>query len=108
MNHKTSLSNNQQKVKTNQEVIAEAKHFIEQYYSSIKRINSASHESRCKEIINEIAETETYTLKETELIFGAKLAWRNAPRCIGRIQWSKLQVFRIVLTNFKTMLLKLI
>lgn len=34
----------------------------------------------------------TYQLTETELIFGAKLAWRNAARCIGRIQWSKLQV----------------
>lgn len=34
----------------------------------------------------------TYQLTETELVFGAKLAWRNAARCIGRIQWSKLQV----------------
>lgn len=34
----------------------------------------------------------TYQLTETELVFGAKLAWRNATRCIGRIQWSKLQV----------------
>lgn len=36
--------------------------------------------------------TSTYQLTETELVFGAKLAWRNATRCIGRIQWSKLQV----------------
>ncbi|XP_027562464.1 nitric oxide synthase, endothelial-like, partial [Neopelma chrysocephalum] len=28
-----------------------------------------------------------------ELAFGAKQAWRNAARCVGRIQWNKLQVF---------------
>lgn len=32
-------------------------------------------------------------MKEDEIAFGAKLAWRNASRCIGRIQWSKLQLF---------------
>ncbi|KOB72118.1 Nitric oxide synthase 2, partial [Operophtera brumata] len=41
----------------------------------------------------EVAKTGTYQLTTTELVFGAKLAWRNASRCIGRIQWSKLQVF---------------
>ncbi|KAG7170858.1 Nitric oxide synthase, salivary gland-like, partial [Homarus americanus] len=40
-----------------------------------------------------MAERGTYDLTQTELVYGAKLAWRNAPRCIGRIQWSKLQVF---------------
>lgn len=40
----------------------------------------------------EVMSTGTYQLSETELVFGAKLAWRNAARCIGRIQWSKLQV----------------
>ena len=99
INHKNSLfNNNQKRVKTNEEVIEEAKHFIEQYYASIKRLNSAAHQLRCNEIIKEVEETGTYTLKETELIFGSKLAWRNAPRCIGRIQWSKLQVIFINLS----------
>ncbi|XP_069769355.1 nitric oxide synthase 1-like [Narcine bancroftii] len=26
-------------------------------------------------------------------MFGAKLAWRNAARCVGRIQWTRLQLF---------------
>ncbi|KFV65861.1 Nitric oxide synthase, endothelial, partial [Dryobates pubescens] len=34
-----------------------------------------------------------YQLLEPELVFGAKQAWRNAARCVGRIQWNKLQVF---------------
>ena len=36
--------------------------------------------------------TGTYELTYNELNFGAKMAWRNAPRCIGRQQWNKLQV----------------
>lgn len=36
--------------------------------------------------------TGEYQLNDSELIFGAKTAWRNSARCIGRIQWSKLQV----------------
>lgn len=39
-----------------------------------------------------IAATGTYQLLEPELVFGAKQAWRNAARCVGRIQWNKLQV----------------
>lgn len=41
----------------------------------------------------EIAAKGTYQLRESELVFGAKQAWRNAPRCVGRIQWGKLQVW---------------
>ena len=40
----------------------------------------------------EVAACGTYELTETELVYGAKTAWRNSARCIGRIQWSKLQV----------------
>jgi len=80
--------------RTCEEVIRLAHNFLDQYYASIKRTHSRAHEQRWKEVLHEIKTTGTYELKETELIFGAKLAWRNAPRCIGRIQWSKLQVRR--------------
>ena len=40
-----------------------------------------------------IIKNGTFELKETELNFAARNAWRNSPRCIGRIQWTKLQVF---------------
>ena len=56
------------------------------------RANTAAHEARWKVVQEEVAKTGTYQLTTTELVFGAKLAWRNASRCIGRIQWSKLQV----------------
>lgn len=47
---------------------------------------------RLEEVNKEIETSSTYQLKDTELIYGAKHAWRNASRCVGRIQWSKLQV----------------
>lgn len=58
----------------------------------ICRENSEAHVGRLKEIEAELAYKGTYNLKTPELVFGAKLAWRNATRCIGRIQWKKLQV----------------
>ena len=85
-----SLSNKHQRTK--EDILFQAEHFFTQYFASIKRLNTTTHEKRLAQVRNAIERQSTYTLKETELIFGAKLAWRNAPRCIGRIQWSKLQV----------------
>lgn len=79
--------------RSKEEILVQAKDFLEQYFSSIRRLNSDAHRSRWECVQKEVVATGTYQLTETELIFGAKLAWRNAARCIGRIQWSKLQVF---------------
>ncbi|XP_072944115.1 nitric oxide synthase-like protein isoform X1 [Epargyreus clarus] len=76
-----------------QEVLNDAKDFLGQYFASIRRANTPAHEARWKAVQEEVAATGAYQLTTTELVFGAKLAWRNASRCIGRIQWSKLQVF---------------
>ncbi|KAH8412332.1 hypothetical protein KR009_001346 [Drosophila setifemur] len=74
-------------------VLEHAKDFLEQYFASIKRTSSTAHETRWKQVRQSIETSGHYQLTETELIYGAKLAWRNSSRCIGRIQWSKLQVF---------------
>uniref|UniRef100_Q27571-2 Isoform 2 of Nitric oxide synthase n=1 Tax=Drosophila melanogaster TaxID=7227 RepID=Q27571-2 len=74
-------------------ILEHAKDFLEQYFTSIKRTSSTAHETRWKQVRQSIETTGHYQLTETELIYGAKLAWRNSSRCIGRIQWSKLQVF---------------
>ena len=58
----------------------------------LARLSCAAHEARWKQVRQSIETTGHYQLTETELIYGAKLAWRNSSRCIGRIQWSKLQV----------------
>nr|ACZ60615.1 nitric oxide synthase [Panulirus argus] len=79
--------------RSKEEVLKLAKDFIDEYYQSIKRYNSEQHRQRWEQVTREVADRGTYDLTQTELVYGAKLAWRNAPRCIGRIQWSKLQVF---------------
>lgn len=78
--------------KSKEVVLQQAVDFINQFYASVKREGSKTHKERLEEILKSIKNTGTYELKETELCFGARTAWRNAPRCIGRIQWSKLQV----------------
>jgi nitric-oxide synthase len=80
-------------LRTPQEVLKHAKDFLDQYFTSIRRASSPAHTSRWEQVQKEVNTTGTYQLTETELIYGAKLAWRNSVRCIGRIQWSKLQVF---------------
>ncbi|XP_052074067.1 nitric oxide synthase, inducible-like [Mytilus californianus] len=76
-----------------EELLLQAKDFIQQYYIAIKSNDSIEHKERWTEVENSIVNTGTYHLTLKELIFGAKQAWRNAPRCIGRIQWSNLQIF---------------
>lgn len=61
-------------------------------FNLIKRYELAPHHVRWAEVRAAIEKSGTYDLTEIELNYGAKLAWRNAPRCIGRGQWSKLQV----------------
>ena len=68
--------------RTVDEIKNNVKNFFEQYYSLIKQLNSESHQQRINEINKELDTTSTYFLKETELIFGAKLAWRNASRLL--------------------------
>uniref|UniRef100_A0A034WS92 Nitric oxide synthase n=1 Tax=Bactrocera dorsalis TaxID=27457 RepID=A0A034WS92_BACDO len=74
-------------------VMEHAKDFLDQYFTSIKRASSVAHDTRWKQVRQNIESSGSFQLTETELIYGAKLAWRNSSRCIGRIQWSKLQVF---------------
>ncbi|EAW51049.1 nitric oxide synthase 2A (inducible, hepatocytes), isoform CRA_b, partial [Homo sapiens] len=56
------------------------------------RAKIEEHLARVEAVTKEIETTGTYQLTGDELIFATKQAWRNAPRCIGRIQWSNLQV----------------
>src|SRR5450755_3534000 len=47
---------------------------------------------RLKEIRREIRLTGTYQHTLEELEFGARVAWRNSGRCIGRLYWKSLKV----------------
>ncbi|MEW2121511.1 nitric oxide synthase oxygenase [Streptomyces sp. NPDC005474] len=47
---------------------------------------------RLAEVRRQIDETGTYRHTPEELAFGARVAWRNSARCIGRLYWQSLQV----------------
>ncbi|MEU4998606.1 nitric oxide synthase oxygenase [Streptomyces sp. NPDC021622] len=47
---------------------------------------------RMARVFAEIAAGGTYRHTPDELVFGARLAWRNAARCIGRLYWRSLRV----------------
>lgn len=73
-------------------LLHEAKQFINQCYNELS-LSKELQENRMKEIIDEIEETGTYTHTKTELVHGAKMAWRNSNRCVGRLLWHTLEVF---------------
>ncbi|MFD7593392.1 nitric oxide synthase oxygenase [Kitasatospora sp. NPDC059812] len=47
---------------------------------------------RIRAVLDEIERTGSYEHTPAELAYGAKLAWRNAARCIGRLYWRSLVV----------------
>ncbi|XP_054717467.1 nitric oxide synthase, inducible-like [Uloborus diversus] len=78
--------------RSTEEILEEASKFLEQYIASSKSSTADDFHNRMNQIQLEVRTTGTYQLTFEELTFGAKLAWRNASRCIGRIQWNKLEV----------------
>ncbi|WP_051111167.1 nitric oxide synthase oxygenase [Rhodococcus rhodnii] len=48
--------------------------------------------SRAREALEEFATTGTYTHTAEELLVGAKIAWRNHARCVGRKHWRTLEL----------------
>uniref|UniRef100_A0A6I8PS58 Nitric oxide synthase n=1 Tax=Ornithorhynchus anatinus TaxID=9258 RepID=A0A6I8PS58_ORNAN len=93
MNPKTLVRGPRDRPTPREELLPQAIEFINQYYGSFKEAKIEQHLARVEAVTKEIETTATYQLKEEELIYATKQAWRNAPRCIGRIQWSNLQVF---------------
>eukprot|EP00794_Sanderia_malayensis_P014340 gene14340-15836_t len=81
------------KMRPKDEVKRDAVEFLKNYYKSVKKEDSQEEEERIAAALKEIEQSGTYELDVKELIYGAKTAWRNAARCIGRIQWNKLQLF---------------
>lgn len=69
----------------------EAEHF----YNEVAAELHWSHEKKEKclfRVKTEITATGSYTHSSEELEIGAKLAWRNSAKCVGRIAWNTLLV----------------
>ncbi|MFD1927026.1 nitric oxide synthase oxygenase [Sporosarcina siberiensis] len=79
-----------QSIKTN-ELLMEATHFINLCYDELG-ISKENQLKRIEEINTEIHTTGTYSHKTIELTHGAKMAWRNSNRCIGRLLWNTLHI----------------
>ncbi|MEM1123588.1 MAG: nitric oxide synthase oxygenase, partial [Bacteroidota bacterium] len=78
--------------------LLEAKTYLQNYYKA-NDLNGFSQ--RWRNVEAEVLETGTYWQTKEELEFGAKVAWRNSNRCIGRLFWKTLKVldFRHVKTE---------
>jgi len=68
----------------------EAEEFLRQCYLENPKLGPV--EPRLAIVRAQIAATGGYVHTTEELAYGAKMAWRNASRCIGRLYWKSLQV----------------
>ena len=68
----------------------EADDFLRQCYLENPRLGPV--EPRLAIVRAQIAATGSYVHTTEELGYGAKMAWRNASRCIGRLYWRSLVV----------------
>lgn len=71
-------------------VLLEAIDYLRLFYQ--EQSPASQLQERLAEIILEYRLQRTYEQTEAELIYGAKVAWRNSSRCIGRIFWESLIV----------------
>jgi nitric-oxide synthase len=70
-------------------LIASAEQFITQFHYE-NRVGPPDW--RLRLVRREIETTGTYRHTSAELEFGARVAWRNSSRCIGRLYWRSLRV----------------
>ncbi|GAA3541786.1 nitric oxide synthase oxygenase [Kribbella ginsengisoli] len=71
-------------------VRAAAEEFLTLFYAENPQAGSIG--PRMAAVGREIDRTGTYWHTTEELTFGARVAWRNNARCIGRLYWHSLQV----------------
>lgn len=71
-------------------VAEEARAYLAQFFR--EKGAPSAFAARWAQVSAEIERTGTYVQTYDELSFGAKLAWRNSTRCIGRLFWNGLKV----------------
>src|SRR5665647_1263218 len=73
-------------------ILSEAEKFIQTSYGELGK-SPIEVENRLQEIRQVIAAQGTYEHTYEELKHGAKMAWRNSNKCIGRLFWDMLEVY---------------
>lgn len=71
---------------------AEAESFLRVCYAELRKSENEM-KRRLAEIEGELERDGVYAHTYEEAAHGAKMAWRNANRCIGRLFWNRLHVF---------------
>ncbi|MYS82626.1 nitric oxide synthase oxygenase [Streptomyces sp. SID5474] len=69
---------------------ARALAFLERFHRETG--SPVDRDARRREIVEQIRDTGTYIHTSAELVWGARVAWRNSARCIGRLYWNSLVV----------------
>ncbi|MCG5212014.1 nitric oxide synthase oxygenase [Streptosporangium sp. KLBMP 9127] len=70
--------------------LAAAGEFLKLFY--LENPQAGSIRPRVREVRAQIDDTGTYTHTPQELAYGARVAWRNSSRCIGRLYWKSMRV----------------
>ncbi|MFI7125196.1 nitric oxide synthase oxygenase [Nonomuraea sp. NPDC050153] len=68
----------------------EAERFIRLFHAENPKAGGLH--ARLRDVSRDVARQGTYTHTYEELEFGARVAWRNSNRCIGRLYWRSLKV----------------
>lgn len=69
----------------------EARAFLDAFHDAAGA-GQGAREARWAEVRRQIARSGSYVHTPEELAYGARLAWRNTGRCIGRLYWESLDV----------------
>lgn len=70
--------------------LREAERFIRLFHA--ENPEAGDLHTRLHQVVKDVARFGTYTHTAAELEFGARVAWRNSSRCIGRLYWKSLRV----------------
>src|SRR5918993_3038695 len=70
--------------------LGEAEEFLRMCYAENPKLGSV--EPRLAVVRAQVGATGTYVHTPDELAYGARVAWRNSSRCIGRLYWRSLVV----------------
>ncbi len=72
------------------ERVADAQDFFR--LLAAEREPAAASAGRLADVLAQLAATGTYWQTEQELTWGARIGWRNTPRCVGKFYWKALAV----------------
>ncbi|WP_330329042.1 nitric oxide synthase oxygenase [Streptomyces sp. NBC_00536] len=72
------------------QVWQEAREFIRLFHRENPEAGDPA--ARLDAVRTQLAETGTYRHTHDEVVHGARVAWRNSNRCIGRLYWNSLRV----------------